>query len=32
VTKGPALRPLTCLAVRVAAGRVEVEIDWDDDE
>jgi nitrite reductase/ring-hydroxylating ferredoxin subunit len=32
VTKGPALRPLTCLAVRVAAARVEVEIDWDDDE
>jgi nitrite reductase/ring-hydroxylating ferredoxin subunit len=32
VTKGPALRPLTCLAVRVAAGRVEIEIDWNDDE
>jgi 3-phenylpropionate/trans-cinnamate dioxygenase ferredoxin subunit len=32
VTKGPALRPLTCLAVRIEAGRVHVEIDWDDDE
>jgi nitrite reductase/ring-hydroxylating ferredoxin subunit len=31
-TKGPALRPLTCLAVRIAAGRIEIEIDWDDDE
>lgn len=31
-TKGPALRPLSCLAVRVAAGRVEIEIDWDEDD
>jgi nitrite reductase/ring-hydroxylating ferredoxin subunit len=30
-TKGPATRPLTCLAVRVVDGRVHVEIDWDDE-
>ena len=31
VTKGPATKPLTPLAVRVEGGTVRVEIDWDDD-
>jgi nitrite reductase/ring-hydroxylating ferredoxin subunit len=31
VTKGPATRPLTPLAVRVDGGVVHIEIDWDDD-
>ena len=31
VTKGPATRPLDCLAVEVRDGLVRVEIDWNDE-